>query len=85
MISGDQVSRGKPEPDIFQKVAEHYKKPPENCIVIEDCTNAILAAKDPNMFCIGYYNPSSGIQDLTRADLVIDNFYDKNLWEMFDK
>lgn len=84
IVSGEQVLKGKPEPDIFLKVATHYKMQPSDCIVIEDSTNGVLAAKSADMFCIGYYNPNSGNQDLTKADIIIDNFKDKRLFDIIE-
>ncbi len=85
IISGEQVERGKPEPDIFLKVASHYQRPPEDFVVIEDSTNGVLAAKMANMFCIGYFNPTSGGQDLSKADIIIDSFQDKKLFDLIEK
>src|SRR5690606_5174684 len=82
VVSGEQVVKGKPEPDIFLKVANHYSIHPKDCMVIEDSTNGVLAAKAANMFCVGYYNPSSGNQDLTKADLIIDSFNDPRLYSI---
>ena len=84
VISGDQVEKGKPEPDIFLKVSEHYKRQPSDCIVIEDSMNGVLAAKAANMFCIGYYNPNSGNQDLSKADIIIDNFNDRKIYDIIE-
>ncbi|HMS70667.1 MAG TPA: HAD-IA family hydrolase, partial [Saprospiraceae bacterium] len=45
IVSGEQVAKGKPEPDIFLTVSEHYHANPKDCIVIEDSKNGVLAAK----------------------------------------
>lgn len=84
IVSGEQVQKGKPEPDIFLRVADRYNIHPKDCIVIEDSTNGVLAAKAANMFCIGYYNPNSGNQDLSKADMVIDNFKDQKLFDLIE-
>ena len=52
IIGGDQVSRSKPEPDIFLKAADCLGVPPENCCVIEDSYNGIRAASRAGMFPI---------------------------------
>jgi beta-phosphoglucomutase family hydrolase len=83
VVSGEQVANGKPAPDIFLKVAAHYNLHPAHCIVIEDSRNGVQAAKAAGMFCIGYYNPNSGNQDLSQADLIIDNFADNRLLQLF--
>jgi HAD superfamily hydrolase (TIGR01509 family) len=84
IVSGEQVEKGKPDPDIFLKVAKHYERVPEDCIVIEDSTNGVLAAKAANMFCIGYFNPNSGNQDLSKADIIIESFKDLKLYDVIE-
>jgi beta-phosphoglucomutase family hydrolase len=74
VMSGQNVPNGKPAPDIFQNVAQKLKVNPEDSVVIEDSKNGVIAAKAAGMKCIGYKNPGSGNQDISAADLVIDNF-----------
>lgn len=83
IVSGEQVVKGKPDPDIFLKVAQHYQRLPQECIVIEDSTNGVSAAKAAGMTCIGFYNPGSGKQDLSSADHIMDNFNDKVFRALF--
>lgn len=78
IVTGDFVRKSKPEPDIFLYAAEKLDVDPKECVVIEDSHNGVLAAKKANMKCIGYKNPNSGNQDLSKADLTIDNFNNIN-------
>ena len=71
LISGEEVERGKPEPDIFLKAAELLNVKPDACIVIEDSASGTIAAKRAGMKCIGYKNESSGNQDLSNADFIV--------------
>lgn len=71
IVSGDDVEKGKPEPDIFLKAAELLKVAPENCIVLEDSEHGVNAAKKAGMKCIGFINPNSGNQDLSKADKIV--------------
>ena len=43
MISGEEVLRGKPEPDIFLLAAQRLGCAPENCYVFEDGINGVRA------------------------------------------
>ena len=43
VVSGDQVTHGKPAPDIFLLAAQQIGCEPENCYVFEDGTNGIRA------------------------------------------
>lgn len=79
IISGEEVKRGKPDPEIFITTAKRIGVDPESCLVIEDAENGVKAAKAAGMKCIGYKNMDSGKQDLSEADLVINNFSELNL------
>lgn len=68
VLSGEDVPRAKPDPEIFLRQAQHFGLSPDDCVVIEDSTNGVKAAKAAGMFCIGFVNPNSGHQDLTPAD-----------------
>ncbi len=43
-VSSDEVSRGKPAPDIYLAVAEKLGAPPESCVAVEDSENGLRAA-----------------------------------------
>lgn len=68
IVSGDEVPKTKPSPDIFIKTSKLLNLTTEQCIVIEDSANGVKAAKEAGMFCIGFINPNSGDQDLSLAD-----------------
>ncbi|MEO9459957.1 MAG: HAD family phosphatase [Lentilitoribacter sp.] len=44
IIGGDQVTNGKPAPDIYLKAAEHVGVEPEFCLALEDSDNGAKAA-----------------------------------------
>lgn len=83
IVSGGVISNGKPAPDIFLKAAELLQCKPNESAVIEDSFNGVCGAKAANMFCVGFYNPGSGNQDLSSADIIIDKFNDSRLYEIF--
>lgn len=78
-ISGAELARSKPDPEIFLKASSLSQTLPEQCCVIEDSQNGVRAAKAAGMKCIGFRNPNSGNQDLTDADIVIDDFKSINI------
>jgi len=79
IISGDFVEKGKPAPDIFVYTARALQEAAADCVVIEDSANGVKAAKAAGMKCIGFKNANSGDQDLSLADMVIDDFRKVNL------
>ena len=74
IVSGEDFPKSKPHPAIFLKASELSGTPVENCIVIEDSTNGIMAAKAAGIYCIGYNSVNTKLQDYSLADEVISNF-----------
>ena len=81
LVSGEDFPNSKPHPAIFEHAAKLSGTPIANCIVIEDSTNGILAAKAAGIYCIGYDSINTKLQDYSKADMVISNFSELN----FDK
>ena len=74
IVSGEDFPKSKPHPAIFEFAASLSIAPKENCIVIEDSTNGVLAAKAAGIYCVGYNSIHSKLQDLSKADSVINHF-----------
>jgi HAD superfamily hydrolase (TIGR01509 family) len=74
VVSGEDFPKSKPHPAIFEHAASLSIAPKENCIVIEDSTNGIKAAKAAGIFCVGYNSIHSEAQDLSEANVVINHF-----------
>lgn len=82
ITSGNDVKRGKPDPDVFLLAAERIGVNPRDCFVVEDSENGVKAAKSAGMKALGYINPTSGYQCLDMADFITDDFKKVNI-EMF--
>ena len=52
IIGGDDISRSKPDPEVFVKAAEAVRVLPCNCAVIEDAEAGLIAATDGEMLPI---------------------------------
>jgi len=74
IVSGEELEKGKPAPDIFLEVARLLDTKPLNCVVIEDSEKGVKAAKTAGMKCVGFRNHNTGNQDLNRADLIVDEY-----------
>lgn len=68
LVSGLEVPRGKPAPDIFLEAARRLGVPPARCLVIEDSRNGMLAAKAAGMACAAIPCETTRHQTFAEAD-----------------
>jgi beta-phosphoglucomutase len=78
IVSGEDFPKSKPHPAIFNKAAELSGHSKDECIIIEDSTNGVEAAKAAGIYCVGYKSFHSKLQDLSKADMIIGNFDELN-------
>ncbi len=69
---GTNITRSKPDPEVFLKGAEFLGLKPEVCMVVEDAEAGILAAKAGGMYAAGIGEASKSAQ----ADVVLQTFSD---------
>lgn len=74
IVSGEDFPQSKPHPAIFLEAVRLSQHQAQECMVIEDSTNGIAAAKGAGVFCIGYDSFHSKNQDYSRADWVVKHF-----------
>lgn len=84
IVTGDEVSNGKPAPDIFLLAAKRLGLHPEECMVIEDGPIGVAAAKSANMKCVAITETHQASQ-LSAADLVIDTYEHADIREIAKK
>jgi beta-phosphoglucomutase family hydrolase len=82
IVTGEEVYNSKPAPDIFIRAAEKLELNPEECIVIEDASTGVSAAKSAGMRCIAITTTHARAQ-LQHADLVVDSFREIDLENIF--
>ena len=75
-MSGNDFPESKPNPAIFVKAASYSKAPVDECVIIEDSTNGIKAAKAAGIFCIAYKSEEVDNQDQSLADIIIYDYKD---------
>lgn len=73
IASGDEVTRGKPDPAIFLLCAKKLGFNPTQCLVIEDAPGGVEAAKRAAMKVIAITTTAKK-EDLKNADKIIDSF-----------
>ena len=74
-VTGADVTRGKPDPQVFLVAAEKLALAPQNCVVVEDAPAGVAAAKAAGMACVALVGTATREQ-LTAADLVVDSLRD---------
>lgn len=72
LVSGLEVGRGKPAPEIFVETARRLGLAPRACLVIEDSRNGLLAAKAAGMACAVIPCPATRHQEFSEADWRLD-------------
>ncbi len=70
-VTGADVTRGKPDPQVFLIAAERLGVLPSRCVVIEDAPAGIAAAKAAGMACVGLVSTGRTLEELADADLVV--------------
>ena len=76
VLGGDDVSRGKPEPDIYLKAAAALGRPPEQCIAIEDSPVGIAAAVASGAYTIAVRTAYTRNLDVSRANAILETLED---------
>ena len=71
VVTGDDVTRGKPDPEIFQLAAQRLGFSPADCLVVEDAPAGIQAARAGGFPCLGVLTTSRAA-DLP-ADLLVQD------------
>jgi beta-phosphoglucomutase family hydrolase len=71
VITGHDVTEGKPSPQVFLLAAQRLGAEPQNSIVIEDAVAGVKAAKSAGMYCVAVAN-SHPKEKLAEADLIVD-------------
>jgi HAD superfamily hydrolase (TIGR01509 family) len=65
IITGDQVERGKPHPELFLRAARDLGLEPFELVAFEDAVSGVIAARSAGMKCIG-------IAPIDRAAILLD-------------
>ena len=73
-VNSKMVGKSKPAPDIFLLAAKLLGVDPGQCLVFEDSTNGIRAARDAGMYCIAYNGPGAEFQDQSQAQQIITDY-----------
>jgi beta-phosphoglucomutase len=73
ILDETDVERGKPDPEIYLKVAARLRLPPGRCIIFEDSLSGVEAAQRAGAFVIGVAT-THRVEELAHTDFVIHDF-----------
>jgi len=82
-LTGDDITKAKPDPEIYQAAALALGVPTERCVVIEDSITGITSAKAAGMACIAVTGTFSG-EELRQADRIVDTLANVNMTLLHD-
>lgn len=71
VVTGMEVTRGKPDPQVFLIAAERLGIPPARCAVIEDAPAGVAAANAAGMTSIGLTSTGRTRESLSAARVVV--------------
>jgi len=77
-VSSEEVTRGKPAPDVYLEAARRLDVPPERCAAVEDSHGGIRSAKAAGMRVLAIPNPSypPDEESLAQSDVTLDSLAD---------
>lgn len=86
IVAGEQVDRGKPDPETYLTAARLLAVSPDRCLVFEDSSVGVAAARAAGMYCVAVRNPHAQIrQDLSAANMEVESFDDLDLGAFLDQ
>lgn len=81
IVGGEDVENGKPNPDIFLAAAKGLGLSVEECVVIEDSSSGVQAAKNGGFFCIGLLHEDDD-NELPGADCVVSSLAEVDIGQI---
>jgi HAD superfamily hydrolase (TIGR01509 family) len=81
ILTSEDITRGKPNPEIYLLAARRFGVPPAEMLVLEDSQNGCRAAAAAGAFTVAVPGDHSRNQDFSMANLVIESLADRKLYE----
>lgn len=73
IIGGDEVMKGKPDPEPYLNALKYLRLPAADCVVVEDSQSGIESAKAAGCYCVAVRNSNIPPQDYSKADQLVDS------------
>lgn len=85
ILTGDDVRRGKPDPEMYLRAAERFGIDPGEMLVLEDSGNGCASAVAAGAVTVAVPSEHTRGQDFSGAVLVADSLTDPRLWALLDQ
>lgn len=82
ILAAEDVTHGKPHPEIYLKAAQRLGLPPAEVLVLEDSANGCRAAAAAGAYTVAVPGPHSQAQDFSMAAMRLDSLADRRLYEV---
>ena len=79
VLASEDVTRGKPDPEIYRAAAERFGLPPRSVLVLEDSVAGLASARGAGTFAVGVPHEHSPAEGLRDADLIVPRLDDPAL------
>lgn len=82
MLTGDDVTRGKPDPEMYTLAAKKLSIEPAQMLVLEDSSNGCAAAVAAGAFTVAVPSEHTRDQSFDGANLIAESLSDVRLWDI---
>jgi HAD superfamily hydrolase (TIGR01509 family) len=84
ILASEDVTRGKPDPEIYRTAAERFAIAARSMMVLEDSPAGVAAAKGAGAFVVGVPHDHSPAAGLSHADLIVSRLDDPLLLRLVE-
>lgn len=84
LLGSEDVTHGKPDPEIYRTAAARFGVAPSELLVLEDSAPGLAAAKGAGAFAVGVPHEHSPAEGLGLADLIVPRLDDPALFARID-
>jgi HAD superfamily hydrolase (TIGR01509 family) len=80
ILTSEDITHGKPNPEIYLLAARRFGVPPGEMLVLEDSQNGSRAAAAAGAFTVAVPGEHSRRQDFSAAELIVESLADSRLY-----
>ena len=84
LLTAEDVTHGKPEPEIYLTAAARFGVDPSELLVLEDSPPGLTAAKRAGTFAVGVPHEHSPAIGISHADLIVESLDDPVLLRLLE-